>query len=109
MSKKSIAFVAKNGAVDDAFHVAACCNLGGRDVNLIAVAIGVGDGGAVNYAIDASPERGAHAHGAGLAGGVEGVTGERNCLESFCSFADGADLGMGTGVGLLLDGVEGAQ
>jgi hypothetical protein len=48
--------------------------------NLIAMAICVFDRGAVDHAIEASPQRRAHAHGAGLAGGVERVSGQRNRL-----------------------------
>jgi len=105
MSKESITLVAENGAVDDALHVAARVHFGGADVNLIAVAIGVLDGGAIDDPIETSPESGAHAHGAGLASGVEGVSGERNRLESLCGFANGADFGVGAGVEFLHDGV----
>lgn len=109
MSKESITFAAEDGAVNDALHVAARIHFGGGDVNLIAVTVRLLDGGTVDHAIKTGPERRAHAHGAGLAGGVERVTGKRDCLEPFGGFTDCAHLGVGAGVKLLPDGVEGTQ
>ena len=109
MSKESITFAAEDGAVNDALHVAARIHFGGGDVNLIAVTVRLLDGGTVDHAIKTGPERRAHAHGAGLAGGVERVTGKRDCLEPFGGFADGAYFGVGAWIELLHDGVEGAQ
>lgn len=106
MSEKSITFVAKNGSVDDALHVTASVDLGGGNVNLIAVAIGVVDGGTVNDAIEASPKRCTHAHWAWLAGGVERITGERYRFETPGGLANSADFSVGAGVEFLLDGIE---
>jgi len=108
MSKESITLVAENGADDEALHVAARGDFCSWDVNLIAMAICIGNGSSVDHAIETGPERGAHAHGARLAGGVERVAGKRNRFEPFGGLAYGAHFGVGTGVKLLHDGVEGA-
>jgi hypothetical protein len=109
VSKQSIALVAKDRTIDDALHVASIIHFCCGDVDLIAVAIGVVNGGTVDDTIEASPECCAHAHGAGFAGGVEGVSGEGDCLEAPGGFANGADFSVRTGIELLLDGIEGAK
>jgi len=109
MGKESITFVTENGAVDDALHITASVHLCSGDVDLIAVAICVFDGGTVNHSIETGPEGGAHAHGARFAGGVEGVSGKGNGFEALGGFADGAHFSVGAGIKLLPDGVEGAQ
>ncbi len=98
-----------DGANDFGVHVGAGGDLGGGDEDLAAEAVGVGNGGTVDDAVEAGPERVGHAHGAGLACGVHGVALERGALELLAGEADGADLGMGAGVVLLANGVEGAH
>ena len=100
MGEESVALVAQKG-----LSTMQCMSLRRGDfrrgnLNLLAVVVGVLDGSAVDDAIEAGPERGAHAHGAGLAGGVERVAGERKLLEVLGGEADGADLGVGAGVEL---------
>jgi hypothetical protein len=109
MGKESITLFAKDGAIHDALHVTASIHLGGGDVNLIAVAIGVLDCSSIDNAIETCPERSAHAHGARFAGGVESVTGKRERFEALGGFAYCADLSVGTGVELLFYGVQRAQ
>jgi len=103
--EESEAGVALDGAFDEAGHVGALRYFGGRDLDLQAEAVGVGDGCAVDDAVEAGPESAGHAHGAGLAGGVEGVAAERKTLELLAGEADAADLGVGAGVVLRAYGV----
>ena len=105
MSKESITFVAQNGAVDDAGHIAARGDFNGGDANLIAVAICVCDCGAVNNAVETGPESGTHAHGAGFTGCVERITIERKFAQAFGCLANGADFSMGARVEFLGDGI----
>ena len=109
VGEKSITFIAQDGTVDDALHVAARSDLGGGDLDLVAVAIGVGNGGAVDDAIETGPESRAHAHGTGLAGGVECVAGKREFLEALGGEADGTDFSVGAGVEFAGDVVESPQ
>jgi hypothetical protein len=55
MSKKSIAFIAQNGTVHDAVHIAPGSYLGCRNPDLIAMAICVFNRGAVNNSVKACP------------------------------------------------------
>jgi hypothetical protein len=100
---------ALDGAFDDAGHVGAFGYFSCGDLDLAAELIGVGDGGAVDDAIEAGPEGVCHAHGAGLAGGVEGVALERKTFEFFAGEADGADLGVGAGIILFSHSVSRAH
>ncbi len=94
-----------DGAFDDAGHVGTFGYFASRDLDLAAELVGVGDGGAVDDTIEAGPEGVCHTHGAGLAGGVEGVALQRETLEFFAGEADGADLGVGAGIIFFADGI----
>ena len=109
VGKQSITFIAQNRAVHDATHVAARCNLSRGDLNLVAVAIGVGDGGSVDDPVKPRPERRAHAHGARFAGGVQGVPREGELLKPPGSEPDGTNFGVSTGIALLLHRVQSAK
>ena len=90
-------------------HVGALREFGGGDADLAAEAVGVGDGGAVDDAVEAGPEGVGHAHGARLAGGVEGVATEGEGAEAAAGAADAAEFGVGARVVLTGDGVEGTH
>ena len=107
--EESEAGVAFDGAFDGTGHVGALRYFGGGDLDLQAEAVGVGDGGAVDDAVETGPERAGHAHGAGFAGGVERVAAERKALELLAGEADAANLGVGAGVVLRAYGVVGSH
>ncbi len=109
VSKKSIAFVAQNRAIDDAAHIAARGHFSGGNLNLVAMAVGVCDSGAEDYSINTGPKRGAHAHGAWFAGGVERVPDERDLLEPPGGETNRAHLRVSAGIALLPHGIERAQ
>jgi len=109
MGKKSIAFIAQNGAVDDAGHVAAGGNFSCRNADLVAMSIGVFNRSSIDDTVKPGPQGRAHTHGARLAGGVERISGERKLLELLGGLANGADFGMGAGVELLRDCVQCAK
>ena len=109
VSKKSIAFVTQDGTFNDAAHVAPRSYFSGRNLNLVAVAVGIGNGGAVNHAIETRPKCGAHAHWAGLAGGVKRVAGQRDLLEPPSGEANRAHLCVSAWITLLSDGIQRAQ
>lgn len=105
MREESEAGVAFDGAFDETGHVGALRYFGGGNLDLQTEAVGVGDGGAVDDAVEASPESACHAHGARFAGGVERVTAERKSLKLLAGEADAADFGVGAGVVLRAYGV----
>jgi len=109
MGKQCITYVVQHGAIHDAMHIATgghfCC----WNLNLAAVPVAVFNGCAKDDAIEAGPERCAHAHGAGFAGGVEGVTGKGDAFESLGGQADGAHLGVGAGIEFPRDRVPCSQ
>lgn len=109
MGKKSITLVAQNGAIHSAAHVAPRGDFRCRYVDLIAMAIRVFDCGSINDAIEASPQCRAHAHGARLAGAVKGVPPERDLLEPLGCLANGAHLGVRTGIELLRNRIQGTK
>ena len=98
ISEKSVTLGSQDGSVDFTAHVAAGDDLSGGYINLLAMIVGVFDCGPVHHTIEAGPKGGAHAHGAGLAGGVEGVAGERKVLQFFGGQSDGSDFSVGAGV-----------
>ena len=107
MREKGDAKIAQHGAVDDGQHVGAAGDVARGNVDLEAKAGGVGDGGAVDDAIDARPERVGHAHRARLARGIHCVAGERRTLQLFAGEAHGAQLGVGGRIAFGHDGVDG--
>ena len=109
VSEEGYALFVFDGAFDDAGHVGTFGYFASGDLDLAAELVGVGDGGSVDDAIEAGPESVCHAHGAGLAGGVEGVAFERKTFEFFAGEADGADFGVGAGIILFADGIGGAH
>jgi len=109
MSKKSIAFIAQKGAVYDTSHVAAGSHLGCRNADLITVAVCIFNRGSVDDAIEACPQCSAHAHGAWLACGVEGVSGQGELLEPPGCLADGPDFGVGAGIEFLGHRIQRAE
>lgn len=98
MGEESVTLGSEDGSVDFTAHVAAGDDLCGGYVNLLAMVVGVFDCGPINHPIEAGPERGAHAHRAGFAGGVEGVPGEGKVLQLFGGQPDGSDFCMRAGV-----------
>jgi hypothetical protein len=109
MGKKSIAFIAQNGAVDEAAHIAAGGDFSGGNADLVAMSIGVFNRRAIDNAVESRPERRAHAHGAGFASAVERVSSQRNPPEPLGGFANGAHFGVRAGIELLGYGVKRAQ
>jgi hypothetical protein len=101
--------LAQHRTLDFAAHVAALRYFARMNVNLAAVAIGIFNGRSVDHAIQPGPKRGAHAHGARLAGGVKRITGQRNALELLRGQANGSHLGMRTGIELASHSIERAQ
>ena len=80
VSEESVTLGSQDGAVDFTAHIAAADDLGGRDINLLAMIVCVFDSRAVNHSIETGPKGSAHAHWTWLAGGVEGISGERQVL-----------------------------
>ena len=72
-------------------------------MNLEAVPVGVGNGGAIYDAIEPGPERISHAHRARLAGGVHRVPGQRRALQFLAGQPNGARLGVGAWIVLAKD------
>jgi hypothetical protein len=82
-----------------------CC----WDPYLAAKLISVFDGCAVGYAIEACPEDGCHAHGTGLAGGVEGITLEGEAFELFTRKTNCANLSVRAWIIFFADSIRGAH
>jgi hypothetical protein len=109
VGEKSIALIAQKWAVNYAGHVATRRNFGCGDLNLVEVPIRVLNACAVDNAIEAGPERGAHAHGTRFASGVKRVAAKRKLLESLGRQTNGANLGMRAWVELACNIVERLQ
>lgn len=109
MGEKSVGFIAQHRAIHDALHVTARGYFNCGNLNLSAVIVCIGNGGAVDDPIDSSPQGSAHAHRAGFAGGVEGVAGERKFLKPLGGEADGPDFGVRTWIEILRNPVECAE
>jgi hypothetical protein len=69
-------------------------------MNLEAILVGIGDGGAKYNAVESGPKRVGHAHGARLAGGVHRVPGQGRALQLLARKANGARFGVGTRIAL---------
>ena len=109
MSEKGIALLTEKWADNLAGQVAACGNFSCRNMNLIAVAVGILNGCAVNDAIEARPENGGHAHGTWLARGVKRISVKRDLMQLARGKTHGADLSVRGGINLLRNTVKGAK
>jgi len=105
VGEKGITLFAKHRALDLTGHVTTSADFCGGNLYLAAVLVAILNRGAEDHAIDPGPEGGAHAHGAGFAGGVKGVASEGDVFQLLCCQSDSADFGVGAGVKLGADGV----
>src|ERR1700680_2589274 len=92
--EKRDAQVAKNRTLHNAVHIGTARYLLCVDADLRDMATSVGDGRAVDDAVEIGPQRVGHAHGAGCTGGVHRVAGEAGSFEFFASKADRARFAM---------------
>ena len=109
MGKEGIAEFPQDGPGYNALHVAAPGKLGGGNLNLAAMPVGILDGCAIDHTIESRPKSIGHAHGARLASGIKCIALEGVAPAFFAGQAHGAQLSVRGGVVFQGHSVAGAH